>query len=140
MNVRVGLTSDLETCRMLCRKVFAGEQNVPEEAQQDGRNDEAHRILALVNERFVGCARILIYGEIGKIGRVCVLSGHCGTRLGKRLFQVSLDCLRALLNVRKAELGAQVTTFCFFKCFGFKAYGAKFEDAGLPHRMMVHSP
>ena len=139
MNVRIGPTEDLETCRLLRQTVFVEEQNVPVDIEQDGRDAEAHHILAVVDKKPVGCARILIKRDTGKIGRVCVLSKHRGTGLGKGLVQASIDLLRTLPGVQRAELGAQTHTLGFYEKFGFIAFGPEFVDGGMPHRMMARS-
>jgi predicted GNAT family N-acyltransferase len=137
MTLQVGPTTDLEACHYLRKIVFIEEQAVPETVERDGRDGQAHHILAQLDGQPVGCARLLIAGETGKIGRVCVLASHRGRGIGTALVKACLDHLKGLQGVTRAELGAQTHALELYERVGFSAYGAEFPDAGgLPHRMM----
>ncbi|MEL6648875.1 MAG: GNAT family N-acetyltransferase, partial [Pseudomonadota bacterium] len=107
MTLEIGLTDDLAACLELRRIVFMEEQNVSEADERDGKDDVAHHILARQKDRPVGCARILIDGHSGKIGRVCVLKDQRGTGLGQALMKGCLEHLRTMPEVTRAVLGAQ---------------------------------
>ncbi len=139
MTLLIGPTNDVAACRALRRTVFIEKQNVPEDIEQDGRDKDAHHILATLDGAPVGCARILIDGETGRIGRVCVLPQHRGAGIGAGLIRASLDHLRTLPGVVRAELGAQTYALHFYEKLGFSAFGPEFGDAGdQPHRKMAH--
>lgn len=137
MTLVVGPTGDVAACAALRRAVFIEEQNVPEEVEQDGRDGAAHRILATLGGRPVGCARFLTEGPTGKIGRVCVLRAHRGQGIGTALVRACLDHMRGFPGLERAELGAQSHALGLYRKLGFAAYGPEFDDAGgQPHRMM----
>lgn len=137
MTLSVGPTDDIAACAALRRAVFIEEQGVPEEVEQDGRDNAAHHLLAKIEGRPVGCARILAEGAVGKIGRVCVLPAHRGQGIGVALVAACLERMRELPGVRRAELGAQTHATGLYERLGFIAYGQEFSDAGgQPHRMM----
>ena len=136
MKIEIGPSDDLETCLALRHEVFVGEQGVTPAEEQDGRDGEAHHILAHVDGVPMGTARILIEGDTGKIGRVCVLPPARGTGLGARLIEACLDLLRDLPGVRRAKLGAQTHALGFYERLGFAAFGPVYDDAGIPHRDM----
>lgn len=136
MTLEVGPTRDLAACLELRRVVFMLEQDVSEDEERDGKDGEAHHILARQDGRAVGCARILVDGETGKIGRVCVLADHRGTGLGKALMAACLDHLGSMPGVSRAVLGAQTHALGFYESLGFTAFGPEFLDAGIPHLMM----
>ncbi len=137
MTLSVGPTDDIAVCAALRRAVFIEEQGVPEEVEQDGRDAEAHHVLATLGGRPVGCARILAEGATGKIGRVCVLPAHRGQGIGLALVAACLDLMRELPGLRRAELGAQTHALGLYERLGFIAFGPEFSDAGgQPHRMM----
>ncbi len=136
MTLRVGPTDDLDTCLSLRRIVFIDEQGVSEAEERDGLDPQAHHILATQGGRPVGCARILVQGETGKIGRVCVLRQARGTGLGAALIRACIDHLRGLPGVTRAKLGAQAHALGFYEKLGFVAFGPEYLDAGIPHRDM----
>ncbi|MEQ9258696.1 MAG: GNAT family N-acetyltransferase [Roseovarius sp.] len=134
--MEVGPTEDVAACVALRRAVFIEEQGVPEAVEQDGRDGEAHHVLAVLGGVPVGCARLLVSGETGKIGRVCVLKAERGKGIGAALVSAAVAHLQAL-GLRRAELGAQTYALGLYEKLGFRAYGAEFADAGgQPHRMM----
>lgn len=132
----IAVTDDIDACLALRRRVFVEEQNVPEAEEIDGLDDTATHILATQRGVPVGCARLLIRGDTGKIGRVCVLPGHRGTGLGAGLIAAALDHLRGVAGVTRATLGAQTHALAFYERLGFTAHGPEFDDAGIAHRQM----
>lgn len=134
--MRILVTRDIDTCRALRRTVFIEEQGVSEADEVDGLDDRAIHLLAVLDDRPVGTARILLKGAVGKIGRVCVLPEARGTGLGVALIQAALDSLRALPGLTEAELGAQTRATAFYEKLGFVAEGDEFLDAGIAHRHM----
>lgn len=129
----IAKTCDLETCLLLRRKVFIDEQNVPEEEEVDANDETAIHLLALKGDTPVGTARIVVQGEVGKIGRVCVLKEYRGTGLGADLINAALEQMRDLPDVTIARLGAQTHALGFYERLGFAAFGDEYMDAGIPH-------
>ncbi|MFC0199810.1 GNAT family N-acetyltransferase [Paracoccus rhizosphaerae] len=128
-------TSDLAACHALRRTVFIEEQNVPEAEEMDDLDGQAIHLLACDGDRPVGTARVLIRGDVGKIGRVCVLPDQRGTGLGAALIRAALDLLRRQ-SVTQARLGSQTHALGFYEKLGFVAEGPVYDDAGIPHRDM----
>ena len=137
MTATIAETDDLATCRRLRRIVFIDEQGVSEADEIDDRDGEAIHLLAVADGRPLGTARLLIEGDIGKIGRVCVLQEARGTGLGAALIRAAVERLRSVPGVKKAKLGAQVHALGFYERLGFAAYGPVYDDAGIDHRDMV---
>ena len=130
-------TRDLAACHALRRAVFIEEQGVPEAEELDGQDAEAIHLLALRDGLPVGTARILLQGETGKIGRVCVLPQARGTGLGAGLIRAALAVLRDRPGIRRAKLGSQTHAIAFYEKLGFVAQGPIYDDAGIPHRDMT---
>lgn len=137
MSLRIGLTEDIATCQALRRVVFIEEQAVPEADEVDGRDGDALHLLASLDGVPVGCARVLLMGETGKIGRVCVLKALRGQGIGAALIEAALKVLRDCPGVRQARLGAQTHAIGFYEGLGFVAEGPDYLDAGIAHRDMV---
>ena len=135
--IEIGRTQDIATCRALRRRVFIEEQGVSEADEIDDKDDAAIHLLARVDGRPVGSARLLILGDTGKIGRVCVLPEARGQGLGAALMRAAVAELRAHPGVVRAKLGAQTHALGFYEGLGFVAQGPVYDDAGLSHRDMV---
>lgn len=136
MTPTITVTNDIATCRHLRRVVFIEEQGVSEADEVDDKDGEAIHLLARLGDQPVGSARLLLQGETGKIGRVCVLKAQRGTGLGAALIRAAVEELRAR-GMRQAKLGAQTHAIGFYERLGFTPFGPEYMDAGIPHRDMV---
>jgi len=137
MTLHIALTRDITTCQALRRTVFIDEQLVPEDLEVDGLDPIALHLLAHLDGRPVGTARLLRDGATGKIGRVCVLADQRGSGLGAALMRAAIDQFRQTPGIDRVKLGAQLHALAFYERLGFAAYGPVFDDAGIPHRDMV---
>lgn len=134
--MKIVVTDDLAACHTLRRTVFIEEQNVPEELEIDDLDEIAIHLLAVVDDRPVGTARLFVKGEAGKIGRVCVLPEARGTGLGAALIRAACQHLKDG-GCTTAQLGAQTHALPFYEKLGFAAFGPIYDDAGIPHRDMM---
>jgi len=132
----ISVTDDITTCRALRRTVFIEEQGVPEADEIDDKDDQAIHLLAQVKGRPVGTARLLVLGDMGKIGRVCVLPDQRGTGLGAALIRAGVAQFRAMPGLIGVKLSAQTHALAFYERLGFVAYGEDYLDAGIAHRDM----
>ena len=135
--MKIEQTDDLAACHALRRAVFIEEQGVSEAEELDDKDAGAIHLLARRDGRPVGTARILLQGDTGKIGRVCVLAQARGTGLGAALIRAALDALRDRPGITRAQLGAQTHALGFYEKLGFTAFGPVYDDAGIPHRDMI---
>jgi predicted GNAT family N-acyltransferase len=135
--IHIAPTTDIATCRALRRAVFIEEQGVAEADEIDDKDGEAIHLLAKVDGLPMGSARLLLSGETGKIGRVCVLPQARGIGLGAALMRAAVAQLRDQPGVIRAKLGAQTHALGFYERLGFVAEGPVYDDAGIPHRDMV---
>ncbi|WP_292286483.1 GNAT family N-acetyltransferase [Marivita sp.] len=136
MTVSISQVIDPTPCYRLRHAVFVDEQNVPEDLERDNLDATAIHLLATVDDKPVGAARIVLIQDTGKIGRVCVLEDHRGTGLGAALIRHALDLLRDTPGITRAALGAQIDAQGFYEKLGFAPCGDVFDDAGIDHRMM----
>lgn len=136
MTIEIGLTENLDACLALRRSVFIQEQDVPEAEEVDGLDQNALHVLAAIDDGPVGTARILVKGDIAKIGRVCVLPEQRGTGLGAAIMRKTLEICKDHTTAKRALLGSQTHALKFYEKLGFKAYGPIFLDAGIEHRNM----
>ena len=137
MTALIVTTRDIATCLSLRRAVFTDEQGIAEADDVDGLDEGAVHLLALLDGRPVGTARLLVAGEVGKVGRVCVLLDQRGNGLGAGLVRAAVAECRAMPGVKKVKLGAQTTALGFYARLGFAAIGPEFDDVGIAHQEMV---
>ena len=128
---------DIATCRALRRIVFIQEQSVPESDEIDDLDDIAIHLLAWDQGVAIGSARLLVDGETGKIGRVCVLAPHRGRGIGADLIRAAVARFRQMPEITRVKLGAQTHALGFYQALGFHAVGEVYDDAGIAHRDMV---
>ncbi len=133
----ITVTRDIAACRQLRRTVFIEEQGVSETDEVDDKDDAALHLLATEQGRAVGTARIIVGGDTGKIGRVCVLADQRGKGIGALLIRQAIAVLRQNPAIKTAKLGAQTHALAFYENLGFTAYGPLFEDAGIEHQNMA---
>ncbi|RID93011.1 GNAT family N-acetyltransferase [Gemmobacter lutimaris] len=130
-------TADIATCVALRRKVFIEEQGIAEADELDDLDGQAIHLLATIDTRPVGTARLLRKGATGKIGRVCVLAEARGTGLGAALIRAGIAHFAADPSCDTVYLSAQVPALGFYEKLGFTAEGPAYDDAGIPHRDMT---
>lgn len=135
--IHIAPTRDIAACRALRRAVFIEEQGVPEADEVDDLDDQAIHLLATDDGTPVGSARLLVLGQTGKVGRVCVLAPVRGTGLGAALMRTAVDEFRKIPGVTKVKLGAQTHAIPFYERLGFTATGPEYLDADIPHRDMI---
>jgi predicted GNAT family N-acyltransferase len=127
-----------ERLRALREAVFVREQAVPPSLEWDGLDAQARHFLAEDEDdagevRALGTARLLADGHLG---RVCVLASARGRGVGGALVQAAVAAARAA-GARRVWLTAQVRAIPFYEAHGFATEGPEFDDAGIPHRLMV---
>jgi ElaA protein len=135
--IHIAPTRDIAACRALRRTVFTEEQGVSEAIEVDDLDDQAIHLLATHNDTPVGSARLLVQGNIGKVGRVCVLAEARGNGLGAALMRAAIAEFRKIPDVTKVRLGAQTHALQFYERLGFSATGPEYLEAGIPHRDMI---
>jgi predicted GNAT family N-acyltransferase len=117
--------------------VFVDEQGVAETQEFDGRDEQAHHLLALRDGAAVGTLRVrwLDGGRSAKIERVAVLPGARGSKIGRALLQAAL-ALAGSAGAETVILHAQTAARGFYARLGFVAFGPAFMEDGIPHIAM----
>lgn len=137
MTLIIEETRDIALCRKLRRLVFIEEQGVSEADELDDKDDEAVHLLAREDGRALGSARLLLAGDVGKIGRVCVLPEGRGRGIGAALIRAGVAYFRQRGDLSMVKLGAQTHALGFYAALGFHPVGEIYDDAGIPHRDMI---
>ncbi|MEN6585425.1 MAG: GNAT family N-acetyltransferase [Sulfuricella sp.] len=114
-------------------EVFVVEQKVPEELEIDALDDTAHHLLVQDGDQnCVGVMRIVIKGNVGKIGRVAVAREYRRQGVGAEMMEKALAYCRSL-KLASVSLDSQSYITAFYERLGFIREGDEFMDAGIPH-------
>lgn len=135
--MKITVTDDIAACRALRRAVFIEEQGVSAAIEVDDLDPMATHLLATLDGRPMGSARLLEQGQTGKIGRVCVLAEARGTGMGAALIRAAVEEFRSRPHLRRVKLGSQSHAIGFYEKLGFAPYGEEYSEAGIPHRDMI---
>ena len=113
--------------------VFCEEQGVPQELEQDGKDNDGTHFLVL-NEagQAIGCARLLASGSIG---RMAVLAQWRNRGIGSRLLASTIATAQAQ-DLNRVFLSAQKHAEPFYKKHGFISTGGEYVEAGMVHQAM----
>ena len=147
LRIRPALTAeDWEAVERIRTRVFIEEQACPPEEEWDAfdapeaRGVSVHHLLATAGGRAVGVARWRPVRHDGapaaKLERFALLPYARGRGHGRALVARALADARAA-GFSRFVLHAQAHLQRLYASFGFRAVGAPFEEAGIPHVKMV---
>ena len=92
-----------------------------------------HLLASYAESGFIGCARIM---PSGQIGRMAVLKNFRGRGVGSRLMQAAITQAKQH-RFASLFLHAQCHAESFYAQFGFIACGEVFEEASIRHVKMT---
>lgn len=125
--------ADLEPAFDVRRDVFVDEQDVDEAIEIDGKDPDAHHVLARIDGDPVGTARLREIDEsTGKVERVAVRSEYRRTGLGRDIMD-AVESLAADRGLDRLELHAQTHVEEFYEKLDYETTSGVFEEAGIPH-------
>jgi predicted GNAT family N-acyltransferase len=133
---RVSSRKQRERALAIRKRVFVGEQGVPEEIEMDRDDGRAIHFLAFNSGKAVGTARLVIRQRGAKIGRMAVLKNYRGKGIGTKLLRRAIVTARKQ-GAQKIYLHAQVPVIGFYEAMAFRCVGPVFKEAGIPHRKMI---
>ncbi|MGV2827849.1 GNAT family N-acetyltransferase [Myxosarcina sp. GI1(2024)] len=118
-------------------KVFQEEQGVSAELEFDGLDIAATQLLAYLDNRPVGTARIrCIAAKTVKIERLAILPTARRQGIGTKLTLVALELARDR-KYKTAIVHAQEYIKGLYEDLGFVSTGHNFTEAGIPHVKMI---
>ncbi|WP_229008014.1 GNAT family N-acetyltransferase [Methylophilus sp. Leaf408] len=116
-------------CRMIRKRVFIDEQQVPVALEWDASDATAMHFLVMVDGQPAACARVL---EDGHIGRMAVLPEWRGQGIGEALLLQAIQECRHL-QALYARLSAQTQAVKFYERAGFVVCSEPYLDANIMH-------
>lgn len=117
--------------------VFQEEQGVEENLEFDGKDEICDHLIAYLDEKAVGTARIrYLSPKTAKIERLAVLSFVRGQGIGKKIMEYAL-VITASKDVLDVVINAQEYVKGLYQQLGFVESGEIFLEAGIPHVKMI---
>ena len=128
--------ADREAALALRLRVFVQEQGVPEAEERDGDDAQAVHAVAVLDGVVVGTGRLVAQGQrSGKIGRMAIERPLRRQGIGGQILSW-LEGEARRRGLREAVLHAQTYVQDFYARHGYRAEGAVFLEAGIPHIAM----
>jgi predicted GNAT family N-acyltransferase len=130
---------DHEVLSQIRYTVFVREQGVPPEIEIDEADSDISRVIHVIARNAageaIGTARLIIEGQLPRIGRMAVLRSARGTGVGTAILEFLCDeAKRRGFSV--AMLHSQTHATPFYYKQGFLSHGNVFTEAGIPHQEM----
>ena len=126
---------EVELAIRLRERVFCDEQGVDPSLERDDRDREALHLVALDGARIVGTCRILVDGELGRLGRMAVEAERRRAGIGAALLEAGEAAARSG-GARRMRLHAQVAARDFYARAGYESRGGPFVEDGIDHVTM----
>lgn len=137
---RVVTAGELLDSYAVRRNVFVVEQQVPASIERDDLDDAASHVVAYLDGVAAGTGRLVVSGDVGRVGRMAVRAPARRTGIGAAILR-ELESIAVDRGCKVIELHAQRHAAAFYQSLGYAAYGEPFVEAGIEHvRMNKHSP
>ena len=133
----VNYQDEIAAIAQIRTKVFQQEQGVSAELEFDGKDASAIHLLAYLNNKAVGTARIRdIDASTAKIERLAILPEARRQGIGRKLMETAL---KAIVDRHKSSVivHAQEYIASLYQQLGFVIVGERFNEAGINHVKMV---
>ncbi|QHG17101.1 MULTISPECIES: GNAT family N-acetyltransferase [unclassified Nostoc] len=130
------MSKDFPTIKAIRQVVFQDEQNVDPALEFDGKDAISEHLIAYLNEKAVGTARIrYLEDKTAKIERLAVLSTARGQGIGTKIMEKALQII-ANKNITQVVIHAQEYVINLYKKLDFIEEGEIFEEASIRHVTM----
>ena len=113
-------------------QVFVVEQKVPEDMEWDEFDEIAWHAIVTVDNQTVGTGRLILDGQIAKIGRMAVQSSRRNQGIGTIILNALIQTAKEK-GAQECLLHAQTHAIAFYAKADFEPHGPIFDEAGIPH-------
>lgn len=129
------LSDEVEAALRLRHRVFVDEQGVHTAADRDGRDGEALHVVAMRDGELVGTCRVIVDGDVGRLGRMAVEPELRGRGLGAALLEAAERMARNA-TATHMRLHAQLAAQSLYLRAGYETAGEVFLEEGIEHVTM----
>jgi predicted GNAT family N-acyltransferase len=133
-------SEDVRGALLVRDQVFCCEQGVPRSEERDALDDSALHLVAVQPDgaRVIGTLRLLLAGDLAKIGRVAVERPWRRRGIASRMLELAL-AVAIERGCVQARLAAQLDATALYEGAGFSVESEPFDDAGIAHVWMGRS-
>ena len=131
--IEVNYSEYREKIRKVRNKVFVEGQNVPENIEEDGKDDECYHVLLTRYAQPIATGRM---EKDGHVGRIAVLEEYRGMNFGTMIMN-KLEDIAFKNGIKKLYLNSQSHAIPFYMKLGYETVGDYFFEAGIEHKKMV---
>ena len=134
-------TKELYDVLQLRSEVFVVEQNCVYQYIY-GKDERALHIMGWEDGNLVAYARCFQAGDYfddASIGRVLVRENYRKLGYGHTITKASIEAIKTNYKADKIKISAQVYLVIFYESHGFKTYGDRYLEDGIPHIAMVRA-
>ncbi len=136
MEIKVAKTQkELFGLVQLRTEVFVLEQQVDLLIEQDKKDYNAIHYVALIDDKVVGCLRILEENDFVTIGRLAVKKDYRNQKIGKSLL-LAIENDPTVIKKGKINIHAQIAVKDFYLALGYSPIGSAFYEANIEHIIM----
>ena len=126
---------EVDEALALREQVFCVEQGVELAADRDGLDEQAIQIVAVEARRMAGTCRVLVDGDVGRLGRMAVEARSRGRGVGAAILAAAERSARDA-GARLMRLHAQRYVEDMYAAAGYTVYGDPFVEEGIAHVAM----
>ena len=134
-------TRELYDLLQLRSEVFVVEQDCVYQ-DIDGKDDRALHIMGWEDGNLVAYARCFEAGDYfdeASIGRILVRENYRKLGYGHVITKASIEAIKTNFKADKIKISAQVYLVIFYESHGFKTYGDRYLEDGIPHIAMIRA-
>jgi len=129
-------TAEVHRAHRVREQVFCVEQGVARSEEIDGLDERALHVLALEpKDQVIGTLRLLLVGDVAKIGRVAVEREWRRRGIASRMLDAAVAVAQRR-GCREARLASQLPATALYERAGFIVASEPFEEAGIAHVWM----
>ncbi|PHR13778.1 MAG: GNAT family N-acetyltransferase [Aequorivita sp.] len=134
-------TKQLYGILQLRSEVFVVEQDCVYQ-DIDGKDERALHIMGWEDGNLVAYARCFQAGDYfdeASIGRILVRENYRKLGYGHVITKASIEAIKTNFKADKIKISAQVYLVIFYESHGFKTYGDRYLEDGIPHIAMIRA-
>lgn len=108
----------------------------------DGKDERALHILGFEEGKLVAYARCFQPGDYfdeASIGRILVRENYRKLGYGHKITEAAIEAIKTKYKADKIKISAQTYLVIFYESHGFKTFGDRYLEDGIPHIAMLRA-
>ncbi|CAM3340400.1 GNAT family N-acetyltransferase [Aequorivita lipolytica] len=134
-------SKELYKALQLRSEVFVVEQDCVYQ-DIDGKDERALHVMGWENDILVAYTRCFQAGDYfdeASIGRILVRENYRKLGYGHEITKASIEAVKTKYKADTIKISAQIYLVIFYESHGFKTFGDRYLEDGIPHIAMVRA-